>query len=303
MQPRFGPGWQVQGDAEACLEAKASRYRVAIARKGMAGQGDCERKGLRGMSPSPDTMHAAKEVAAEHAVMLVEDGMALGLGSGSTAEIFLDLLSRRVQDTPMVLKCVATSRRTHDLAQSLGLDLHDLNALERLDLVIDGADEFTADCTLLKGGGGAHLHEKLCARAAERMVAIADISKLVTTLGAFALPVEILKTGWRATVAMLEAGLSDLGYTELHCVLREDGEFITDEGNLIVDIHLGQIPDPGMVEAVIDSTIGVVTSGLFTSLCQSVICGYAGGRVRIFTAAGGETEVAADPIRMSSAVS
>ncbi len=249
------------------------------------------------MSVVPDAQHTAKEVAAAYALTLIEDGMVLGLGSGSTAEIFLAHLARRVEETSMKLKCVATSRRTHDLARALGFDLHALNALDRLDLVIDGTDEFTADCTLLKGGGGAHLHEKLCARTAHRMVAIADISKLVTTLGTFPLPVEILNPGWRDTVAHLLEKFEDYGYMKPRAVLREGGKFRTDEDNLIVDLHLGAIPDPVHVEALIDSTIGVVTCGLFNALCRGVICGYPGGRVRIFTESGEKVEGSDCPSR------
>ena len=141
----------------------------------------------------------AKFAAARRAVDLVEDGMKLGLGTGSTAAWMVRALAERVREENLRLTCVATSRRTAELRREVGLKILPLDEAGWLDLTIDGTDEFDTDLTLIKGGGGALLMEKIVATASDRMVVITDASKEVKTLGHFPLPVEVIPFGWQAS--------------------------------------------------------------------------------------------------------
>ena len=178
--------------------------------------------------------NALKRAAAARALDYVRDGMKLGLGTGSTAEAFLDLLAEKMRGG---LKIVGTptSERTAEKARGLGIPILELDDLALLDLVIDGADEADAKLDLIKGGGGALLREKIVAASGKRMIVIADESKLVARLGAFRLPVEVIAFGHRTTVSRIAAAAETLGYGNLHPVLRaKDGKpFVTDSGNVI----------------------------------------------------------------------
>jgi ribose 5-phosphate isomerase A len=213
-----------------------------------------------------------KQQAAERALELVQDGMTLGLGSGSTAARFVDLVGRKVKEG-MKLRCVPTSEATRVQAERLGITLVSLDDQPFLDLTIDGADELDDELRLIKGGGGALLREKIVATASSRMVVIADASKRVGALGKFPLPVEAVRFGLAATRNMLEVLASDAGCTgEVRLRLKADGQpFETDSGNCILDCAFGRIDDPEALDEALKLIPGVVESGLFLGIADAAI--------------------------------
>lgn len=244
------------------------------------------------MSQSLTPIDRAKFVAARRAVDLVEDGMKLGLGTGSTAAWMVRCLAERSRDEGLRVSCVATSTRTADLARSLGLSIVDLDQAGWLDLTIDGTDEFDADLTLIKGGGGAHLMEKIVATASDRMVVITDATKEVRALGAFPLPVEVVPFGWQASRLLIEELLGSMDVMGTQATLRMNGTvpFITDEGNHILDLALGRIGNPRQLSLALNQVPGVVENGLFIDICDAVVIGYADGRVEMRDITAGTVE-------------
>ena len=234
----------------------------------------------------------AKDAAARRAVALVRPGMRVGLGTGSTADWMTRRLAARVRDEGLKVTGVPTSARTGALARELGIPLATLEEAGWLDLTIDGADEFDGRLNLVKGGGGALLHEKIVASASDRMVVIADAGKRVETLGAFPLPVEVIPFGWQATRQLLEEALARLGLPAVRPQLRMAGErpFATDEGNLILDLALGAIPDPAALAGALNQIAGVVENGLFIDICDAVILGHPDGAVEVIDLDAGRTE-------------
>jgi ribose 5-phosphate isomerase A len=218
------------------------------------------------------TIDAFKQQAAEHAVTLVEDGMTLGLGTGSTAVRFVDLLARRVAGG-LKVNCVATSEATRAQAVRLGIVMIDFEERPFLDLTVDGADEIDDELRLIKGGGGALLREKIVATASERMVVIADHSKRVATLGAFPLPVEAVPFGIAATRNMIGVLAADAGCQgEIKLRLKPDGRpFLTDHGNFILDCAFGRIAEPEALDEALKLVPGVVESGLFLGIADAAI--------------------------------
>ncbi|MDT5270686.1 MAG: ribose 5-phosphate isomerase [Acidobacteriota bacterium] len=209
----------------------------------------------------------AKQRVGFRAAEFVEDGMRVGLGTGTTAYWLVERLGERVREGLRV-RCVPTSRRTEEQARGLGIPLVTLGEVGELDIAIDGADEIGPGLALIKGGGGALLREKLVASAARRFVVIADKSKRVEVLGRFPLPVEVVQFGWEVTArrVALVAGVEPL--------LRRDtnGEpFITDNGNFILDCRCGAIPDPMQMERELKSLAGVVESGLFVGMADTAV--------------------------------
>ena len=218
--------------------------------------------------------------AAAAALEHVEDGMRLGIGTGSTAEEFVRLLAEKVAGGLRV-EGVPTSERTARLCLELGVPLKSLDELPELDLTIDGADEVDAALRLIKGGGGALLREKIDAAASKRMIVIADESKVVDLLGRFPLPIEINPFGQAATRIAVEKVAERLGLTG-EMKLREsgDGLFTTDGGHLILDASFGRIPDAEALAIALNSIPGVVEHGLFINLASlAIIAGPAGARV------------------------
>lgn len=219
-----------------------------------------------------------KELAASRAIELVQDGMTLGLGSGSTANIAIRLLGERVRERGWRIRGVPTSIATAALAAEVGLELVELNDVTRVDLTIDGADEIGPGLALIKGGGGALLREKIVASASDLVVIIADSTKLVARLGAFPLPVETIPFARTA----MERRLSALG---LHPRLRrgrhgdQDGVYLTDQGNEIFDCHGGLIRDPDALARELSVISGIVEHGLFIGLAHRAFIGV-GGEVR-----------------------
>lgn len=222
-----------------------------------------------------------KRVAAAKALEYVEEGMKLGLGTGSTAAHFVDLLGARVAQGLNVL-CVPTSEATHAQAIALNIPLTTLDETPVLDMTVDGADELDAALNLVKGGGGALLREKIVASASGRMVVIADDSKVVQTLGAFDLPVEVVPFGAAATVNMMQATAQSLG-CEGGITRRKsvDGQpFFTDGGHYIYDCAFGVIPDPVALSVELNKIPGVVENGLFCGIASiAVIAGPDGAKV------------------------
>jgi ribose 5-phosphate isomerase A len=218
-----------------------------------------------------------KRQAAERAIALVRPGMTLGLGSGTTARHFVDLLGEKVRGGLRIVG-VATSEDTARQARALAIPLTTLDEAPELDLTIDGADEIDGALRLIKGGGGALLREKIVAAASRRMVVIADASKRVARLGAFPLPVEVVPFGLAATTRRLERTVAALGLSGAMTLRQRGGEtFVTDGGHYIVDCAFGEIDDPDALAQALAFIPGVVDHGLFIGLATgAVIAGPAG---------------------------
>ena len=226
-------------------------------------------------------VEAQKRAAAARALEFVQPGMRLGIGSGSTAKHFVDLLGERVQAGLDVIG-VPTSEATRAQAERLGVPLTSLDETPELDLTVDGADEIAADLSLIKGGGGALLREKIVASASARLVIIADESKWVSALGRFPLPVEVVPFGLAATRRKVEAATAAAGCPGPALLRRaKDGHlFVTDGGHWILDAALERIPDPRSLADRLDRIAGVVEHGLFIGLAHiAVIAGSGGVRV------------------------
>lgn len=210
-----------------------------------------------------------KRAAAESALSELQPSMRLGLGTGSTARHFVDLLGQRVAEGFDCI-CVPTSEATARQAEGLGIPLSDLETLVQLDVTVDGADELDADLNLIKGGGGALLREKIVAAASDRMIVIADGGKLVDTLGRYPLPIEVNRFGLGATRQALEAVLASHG-AQGGLELRQSGQgdpFVTDGGHLILDAFFGRISQPEALSRDLLDIAGVVQHGLFLHLCD-----------------------------------
>jgi len=230
-----------------------------------------------------------KRRAAEYALELVEPGMTLGLGTGSTAAAFIEGLGARVRDG-LEITCVATSGATQAQAEGLGVPLADLDTLGELDLTVDGADEIGPSLDLVKGGGGALLREKIVAMASQRVVIVADDSKLVSKLGAFALPVEVEPFGAQFTLRMIEMVGREAGCTGA-VRLREgpEGIFRTDGGHFIADCAFGAIPDPALLADMLAMIPGVIEHGLFIGIADAALIAGPDG-VRVIEADPSQTE-------------
>jgi len=216
-----------------------------------------------------DPREDEKRAAAQAAALAVEDGMRLGLGTGSTVAHFLPALARRELD----VVCVATSPGTEQAARAQGLHVQPFDVLDRLDLAVDGADQVAPDLWIVKGGGGAHTREKVVAAAADRFVVIVSSDKLVRSLGP-PIPLEVMPFGIAATLRRL----SSLGNLQ-----RRDGD-VTPDGNVLVD-YVGPVDDPAALSDALDSAPGVVGHGLFApSLVSEVVVGRADGAVDHLTA-------------------
>lgn len=215
-----------------------------------------------------------KTDAAKAALELIEDGMKVGLGTGSTAAIFIDLLGERVKDGLNVV-CVPTSKASEVQAANLGIPLTTLDEEPFLDITVDGADELDQELRLIKGGGGALLREKIVAMASDRMVVIADETKVVDQLGAFPLPIEVDGFGLRATFEMISALAHELGLKQaLEVRETPEGNFYqTDGGHYIIDCKFDRIPDPEELSDCLSMIPGVVDSGLFLGIAERAFIG------------------------------
>ena len=218
------------------------------------------------------TQDEAKALVGKRAAEMVEEGMRVGLGTGTTSVMFIKALGERVR-AGLRIRCVASSDASHELGLSLGMDVVTLAEMPELDLYIDGADEVGPGLALIKGGGGALLREKIVASAADRFVVVVDSTKVVPVLGKFPLPVEVVKMA----LPLVERRLDDLG---LRPKLRRhpDGSiYMTDEDNFILDCACGEIPEPEETAAEIRGIVGVVEHGLFLGMASMVLVAGAEG--------------------------
>jgi ribose 5-phosphate isomerase A len=229
------------------------------------------------MPTKPVTQNDLKRAVGYAAADLIEEGMTIGLGTGSTATFFIDRLIERVGDGLILGECVASSERSAKQAAGGGLRVVALDDAGQIDITVDGADEMDPQKRMIKGGGGALLREKLLAAASREMIVIIDESKLVDQLGAFPLPVEIIRFGYQGTLRRIR----NLGFDG---ALRMQGDtpFVTDEGHYTVDLQFPNlIEEPEEIHQQLISTIGVVDTGFFFGLAGRVIIGRIDGKVEI----------------------
>ncbi|MBA3648332.1 MAG: ribose-5-phosphate isomerase RpiA [Chitinophagales bacterium] len=216
----------------------------------------------------------AKQLAAEKAVDYVKSGMVVGLGTGSTAKYAIIKIGSMVKQG-LQIKAIATSLQSETLAKSEGINITSFAEVKSIDITIDGADEADAEFNLIKGGGGALLHEKIVAAASKFYVIVVDEKKLVTQLGKFPLPVEVIPFGWEVTKQKL---------LQLDCTtkLRYAGKipFVTDSGHYIIDCHFSRINDPETLHTKINNIPGVVENGLFLQMADEIIVGYTDGNLK-----------------------
>jgi len=214
-----------------------------------------------------------KEAVAKAAVDLIQDGMVLGLGSGSTAALMIKALGYRISSGELKdIVGVTTSFQGEVLASELGIPLKGLSAVSSIDLAIDGADEVDPHFHLIKGGGACHVQEKLVASLAKKFIVVVDSSKIVNRLNlGFKLPVEVLPAAWK----LVKDKLNDIGgIAELRMATRKAGPIVTDQGNLVLDVTFnGGIKDPQVIESRINNIPGVLENGLFVDLANQVLVG------------------------------
>ena len=220
-----------------------------------------------------DLQDRMKQAVAEAAVEQIRDGMVLGLGSGSTAALMIQALGAKLRRGDLNdIVGVTTSFQGEVLAAELGIPLKSLNAIDRIDLAIDGADEVDPSFQLIKGGGACHVQEKLVARRADRFVVVVDSTKLVDTLNlGFLLPVEVLPGAWRQVQGQLKEMGAD---AQLRMALRKAGPVVTDQGNVVLDAKFaGGITNPAALEKEINNLPGVLENGLFVDITDQVLVG------------------------------
>lgn len=221
-------------------------------------------------------MNVAKENAALAAMEFVEDGMTLGLGSGSTAEIFMEHLGERIAGG-LKIRGVPTSDRTAECALEAGIPLIDAHKIERIDLTVDGADEVDPAFSLIKGGGACLLREKIIAHASSKMLVIVDAGKMVENLGKFPLPIEVDPFAMALTAEKIYQALKDTGCREAQTVLRQakdgSGPLVTDGGHWILDSKCEHIPSPVDTALALSRIPGVMEHGLFIDLADVIVVG------------------------------
>ena len=224
---------------------------------------------------SQDTI---KEKVGKQAAELVQNNSIVGIGTGSTAQYFINALGEKVKDG-LNIKAVPTSERSRIQAEHLQIPTIELNDVSFIDLVIDGADEINHDLQLIKGGGGALLREKMVAAAARKYIIIADHTKLVDELGAFPLPVEVISYGWKQVLQHITHNFT------IECKLRmkEGKAFITDHGHNILDCYFQKIHDPVAVHRVLKNIPGIVEDGLFINMAQEALIGMPDGSIKKIT--------------------
>ncbi len=219
-----------------------------------------------------------KQLAAEKAVSFLEDGMTIGLGTGSTAYWAIEKIGKKVNEEGWKIKAIATSVRSEEQARGLGIPILDFSTIKFIDVTIDGADEVDAKLQLIKGGGGALLREKIVATNSKQMIVVADESKWVRTLGKFPLPVEVVHFGWERTFEKLQS----LG-CEAKRRMNGTGPYLTDNGNYIVDCSFFEIQDAPALHEAVNSITGVVDNGLFIHIAGKLVLGFNNGDTRVIS--------------------
>ncbi len=223
-----------------------------------------------------DTVNA-KRASGQKAAEWIEQGMIVGLGSGSTAELFIEALIQKVKQG-LSIQVVSSSRASTDLAKRGGLELLDINSVPRIDLTVDGADEIDPQKRMIKGGGGAHVREKILAAASNEMVVVVDQTKLVPSLGRKKLPIEVLFYGSPATRQKIE----ELGYSGKWRLNEDETLFITENGNLLFDLHFDAPPKaPEHLHEALIRIPGVIDTGFFFNLAGRVIVGFPDGKTEV----------------------
>lgn len=214
------------------------------------------------------TQDELKLEAAKRALDLVESGMTVGLGSGSTASLWITLVGEQVRDHGLKIRAIASSPDSEALGRSYGIPFVTFEECARLDLTVDGADEIAPGFALIKGGGGKLLREKIVASASERFVIVADESKIVEVLGGAPLPVEVIPMA----VPLVRPALRNLGFLAAEVRMSHDGSsYTTDQGNLLLDCSGMQLDDPERIGAELDRMVGVVEHGLFLGMADLAI--------------------------------
>ncbi len=253
------------------------------------------------MLPVPESLspqdRAKSSVGYAAVERFVRDGMTIGIGSGTTMAWFVRALGEKVA-SGLDVRGVPTSRRTRAWAEEAGIELVGFEDFDRLDLVVDGADEVDRDGYMIKGGGGALLWERIVADAGNHYVCVGDSSKLVENLGAYPLPVEVVQYGYASTLRSIRHLLGELGYGQIHISQRMVGDtpgtpaaddarppapFVTDSGNFLVDLHLGRITDAQRLDGEITWIPGVVESGLFTGIADEVMFCDSSGEISVMS--------------------
>jgi ribose 5-phosphate isomerase A len=215
-----------------------------------------------------------KKIAAEKAVEYVENGMILGLGTGSTTYWAIQRIGQRIKEG-LKIRAVASSEKSAELARKIGISLTSFSEIDFINLTIDGADEVDKNRNLIKGGGGALLREKIIASNSERLIIVVDESKMVKDLGKFPLPVEVVQFASSLTLKKI----SGLGCEPI-LRMKDGREFITDNGNYIVDCNFRSIIDPAALNLELHQMPGVVETGLFVGMSPTIIVGHANGEVK-----------------------
>lgn len=211
------------------------------------------------------------------AAQLIEDGMIVGLGTGSTVFFLVEEVARRMNEEGLEITCVTTSDQTKEQAEQLGIEITDLDAVDSIDITIDGADEISNDFQGIKGGGAALLFEKIVATYSKRNVWIVDESKMVKKLGAFPLPVEVVPYG----SGQLFKHFDNNNYSPAFRTTDRGKKLVTDGGHYIIDLHLKEIEHPDELARELSETVGVVEHGLFIDIVNEVIVGSADGIEKI----------------------
>jgi ribose 5-phosphate isomerase A len=218
----------------------------------------------------------AKQLAAEKAVSFLENGMTIGLGTGSTAYWAIEKIGEKVKTEGWKIKAIATSVRSEEQARRLGIPILDFSSIKSIDITIDGADEVDEKLQLIKGGGGALLREKIVATNSKQMIVVADESKWVKILGKFPLPVEVIHFGWERTFDKLQL----LG-CEAKRRMNGTEPYLTDNGNYIVDCAFGEIKDPPALHELVNAITGVVDNGLFIRIASKLVLGFNSGETHV----------------------
>ncbi|MCH5715125.1 ribose-5-phosphate isomerase RpiA [Niabella hibiscisoli] len=212
-----------------------------------------------------DTANNEKKMAALEAVKEIKDGMTIGLGTGSTAYYAIHAVAELIRQG-MTLKTVPTSEQTKQMSIELGIPMVDINSIDSIDVTIDGADEFTQNLELIKGGGGALLREKIVASITKKQIIITDSSKMVHQLGKFKVPIEVIPMACSYVMRQLTA-IGGIGLVRT----KEGKDYITDQGNLIIDADFGLIEHPAVLDEQLNKIVGIVEHGLFIGLAHKVI--------------------------------
>jgi len=218
-----------------------------------------------------------KQIAAERAISYIQDGMTVGLGTGSTAAYAIHALGRRFRSETLNLRCIATSRESEELGQSYGLPFAAFDTVSNFDVTIDGADEVDPEFRLIKGGGGALVREKIVAAATKTEIIVVDEGKVKAALGAHPLPVAIMPYAWQWTQARIE---TRFGIPAPRRQFSVQEPFLSDDGLYILDLAFGApLPTPDTLEQQIKTIVGVVEVGLFVGLCRRLVIGFDDGHV------------------------